>query len=212
METAAFTPLALFFHAGPVGKAVILLLLAMSMWCWVLIIEAIWSIGRLHRAIRRSVDGAGSVPLTAAIFSAGRDAAALVIPGEHVGERRQRVSEAMHRAAQELIQRAERALPGLAVIASAAPFIGLFGTVWGIMNSFARIAQAQDTSLATVAPGIAEALGATAIGLAAAIPALIAFNRFGSSLGREAQRLGHLVDSTAVSMAAPGLANKREAA
>jgi biopolymer transport protein ExbB/TolQ len=211
METAAFTPLALFFHAGPLGKAVILLLLAMSVWCWVLIVEAVWSIGRLQRAIRRSLDGVSPVPLTAAIFSAGRDAAVLVIPGERVGERRQRVGEAMHRAAQDLILRAERALPGLAVITSTAPFIGLFGTVWGIMNSFAGIAQAQDTSLATVAPGIAEALGATAIGLAAAIPALVAFNRLGSSLGREAQRLGHLVDATAVSMAMPGLTTTREA-
>ena len=71
------------------------------------------------------------------------------------------------------------ALPNLAVISSVAPFIGLFGTVWGIMTAFSGIAQSQDTSLAVVAPGIAEALAATAYGLAAAIPASVGYNRIG---------------------------------
>jgi biopolymer transport protein TolQ len=75
-------------------------------------------------------------------------------------------------------------LPFLATTGSAAPFIGLFGTVWGIMNSFSAIAASQDTSLAVVAPGIAEALFATAIGLVAAIPAVIAYNKLTTDLGR----------------------------
>ena len=95
----------------------------------------------------------------------------LAVIGESVGETRRRVAETMRRAARELLTRAEGGLPNLAVIASAAPFVGLFGTVWGIMTSFAGIAEAKDTSLAVVAPGIAEALAATAYGLAAAIPA-----------------------------------------
>ena len=79
---------------------------------------------------------------------------------------------------------AEGGLPNLAVISSVAPFIGLFGTVWGIMTSFVGIAAAKDTSLAVVAPGIAEALAATAYGLAAAIPASIGYNRIGAAFSR----------------------------
>jgi biopolymer transport protein TolQ len=80
--------------------------------------------------------------------------------------------------------RLQPGLPLLATIGSAAPFVGLFGTVWGIMNSFSAIARSQDTSLSVVAPGIAEALFATAIGLAAAIPAVLAYNAFATALGR----------------------------
>jgi biopolymer transport protein ExbB/TolQ len=86
------------------------------------------------------------------------------------------------------LQRIEVGLPFLATVGSAAPFIGLFGTVWGIMNSFTSIAQQKDTSLAVVAPGIAEALFATALGLAAAIPAVIAYNQIAVSLGRGSNR------------------------
>lgn len=82
------------------------------------------------------------------------------------------------------MQRIEVGLPFLATIGSAAPFIGLFGTVWGIVNSFTAIAQQKDTSLAVVAPGIAEALIATALGLAAAIPAVMAYNQIAVALGR----------------------------
>ena len=77
----------------------------------------------------------------------------------------------------------------LASVGSVAPFVGLFGTVWGIMNSFQSIAQSKNTSLAVVAPGIAEALFATALGLAAAIPAVVAYNRFSSQIETLASRL-----------------------
>jgi biopolymer transport protein TolQ len=77
----------------------------------------------------------------------------------------------------------------LGTVGSTAPFVGLFGTVWGIMNSFAAIAGAQNTSLAVVAPGIAEALFATALGLVAAIPAVVAYNKFSTDLGRYGDRL-----------------------
>jgi biopolymer transport protein TolQ len=87
------------------------------------------------------------------------------------------------------MERLERFMPFLATVGSTAPFVGLFGTVWGIMASFQSIAASKNTSLAVVAPGIAEALFATALGLIAAIPAVIAYNKFSTDLGRYA---GHL--------------------
>jgi biopolymer transport protein ExbB/TolQ len=114
----------------------------------------------------------------------------------------------MRRAAQTLLTRIEGGLPNLAVISSVAPFIGLFGTVWGIMASFFAIAEAKDTSLAVVAPGIAEALAATAIGLAAAIPATVAYNRLGASLARAGQQLQHLIEEDAVTITAARSASR----
>ena len=91
------------------------------------------------------------------------------------------------------LRRLELRLPFLATLGSAAPFIGLFGTVWGIMRSFEGIAAANNTSLAVVAPGIAEALFATAMGLAAAIPAVVAYNKITVDLGRFAGRMQGLI-------------------
>jgi biopolymer transport protein ExbB/TolQ len=101
---------------------------------------------------------------------------------------RARIERAMRLSLKSELQKLEVGLPFLATIGSAAPFIGLFGTVWGIMNSFTSIAQQKDTSLAVVAPGIAEALFATALGLAAAIPAVMAYNMIAVSLGRGSSR------------------------
>jgi biopolymer transport protein ExbB/TolQ len=98
------------------------------------------------------------------------------------------------------LTRAEGGLSNLAVIASVAPFVGLFGTVWGIMTAFAGIAEAKDTSLAVVAPGIAEALAATAYGLAAAIPAAFAYNRFVASFTKLGQDLSDLIEQHAVTL------------
>ena len=99
----------------------------------------------------------------------------------------------MRAALKSELRRIETGLPFLATVGSASPFVGLLGTVWGIMHSFTAIAQAKDTSLAVVAPGIAEALFATALGLAAAIPAVVAYNQITVSLGRsgEARRNQH---------------------
>ena len=113
---------------------------------------------------------------------------------------RTRISDAMARAARELLTRSEGGLPNLAVISSVAPFVGLFGTVWGIMSSFAAIGQAQDTSLATVAPGIAESLAATAYGLAAAIPASIGYNRIGAAYARLGQEMASFVEERALAL------------
>ena len=117
----------------------------------------------------------------------------------------------MARAAREVLARSEGGLPNLAVIASVAPFVGLFGTVWGIMTSFAAIAHAQDTNLATVAPGIAESLAATAYGLAAAIPASIGYNRIGAAYARLGQQMAAYVEERALALLARPAEVAREA-
>jgi biopolymer transport protein ExbB len=200
--TSSLTPLGLFLQAGPVAKAVFLLLLAASIWCWVLIIEGLWGIRRLSKAIHktRATDQPSANELLSPIIEAGRQAATQDISGETAGESRTRVADCMHREAQALIARIEGGLPNLAVISSVAPFIGLFGTVWGIMVSFSSIGEAKDTSLAVVAPGIAAALAATAIGLAAAIPATVGYNRLGASLARASQQLHDLIQERAIKL------------
>jgi biopolymer transport protein TolQ len=100
-----------------------------------------------------------------------------------------RIGQVMQLTMNREIEGLERYLGFLATVGSTAPFVGLFGTVWGIMNSFQAIALTKNTNLAVVAPGIAEALFATALGLVAAIPAVVAYNKFSNDLGRYANRL-----------------------
>src|SRR5258707_13945270 len=181
----SISPVDLFWAAGPVGKIVLALLVIASVWCWLLILESFYGLTRLRRAVRNARKGRPN--RLGGIFAAGAEAAHQPIDQETAGERRQRIMEAMMRRGRILLVRAEGGLPNLAVIASVAPFVGLFGTVWGIMTAFSGIAEAKDTSLAVVAPGIAEALAATAYGLAAAIPAAFAYNRLVASFTRLAQ-------------------------
>ena len=137
----------------------------------------------------------------------GRDA------GEIAGEFRDRLERAMRGAVTATLRKAEPGLPLLATIGSVSPFVGLFGTVWGIMHSFFGIAAKQDTGLATVAPGIAEALFATAIGLVAAIPAVIAYNRCSVQLSRIRQEATAAAASLASRLARrPAVADARRAA
>ncbi|MGA7657229.1 MAG: MotA/TolQ/ExbB proton channel family protein [Methylocella sp.] len=190
-----------FQEAGLVGKCVMGILAAASIWTWILIGEGLFVLIRLTRALKRA--SAGEVGhLIQPIVDAGHSACEVPIAQESPGELRVRIIEAMNRRAQELLTHAEGELANLAVIASVAPFIGLFGTVYGIMTSFANIGEAKDTSLAIVAPGIAEALAATAWGLAAAIPASIGYNRLGAALSRAGQKLGHLIEERAVDIVA----------
>ncbi len=201
MDSLSISPVGLFLAAGPVGKAVMAILIAASVWSWALIVEGIYSTMALSREVRRARAGEAA-PRLQPVFEEGREAAGLALPGESVGDRRRRIGEAMSRAARELLGRAEGGLSNLAVIASAAPFVGLFGTVWGIMTSFASIAGANDTSLAVVAPGIAEALAATAYGLAAAIPVAVGYNRIGAGFARLGRSLGSLIEERAVKIVA----------
>jgi biopolymer transport protein ExbB/TolQ len=199
MDDISLSPLSLFIQAGPVGRTVMALLLAASIWCWLLIVESLFGLSRLSRALRESRKGRAS-PLLAPIDALGAQEARLRVAGETVSERRQRVADKMTRASLELLTKAEGGLANLAVVSSVSPFVGLFGTVWGIMGSFVGIAAAKDTSLAVVAPGIAEALAATAYGLAAAIPAAIGYNRLGAAFSRLGQQLINRAADSAVEM------------
>jgi biopolymer transport protein ExbB/TolQ len=178
---------ALILAADPVVKAVMALLVLASIACWGVMIEKFVTLGRLAREARaiREIEQPQGDGLAAEVLRAGgaewregRD------DEESAGEFRDRIERAMRAVFATRMRLAEHGLPILATTGSVAPFVGLFGTVWGIMNSFSGIAQRQDTSLATVAPGIAEALFATAIGLAAAIPAVMAYNRCAVRLNR----------------------------
>lgn len=187
------SPIALFLQADPVVQGVALLLAAASVAVWTIALDRGLRIARLRRAAR-ALDALaraeGGTPkaepppggLAGAVLDAARAAGAERVPGESPGERRERLREAMRLALVEALAPAQAGLSFLATIGSAAPFIGLFGTVWGIMHAFTAIARTGDTSLTAVAPGIAEALAATAIGLAAAIPAVLAYNRLVAGL------------------------------
>jgi len=203
MDGLSISPVSLFLQAGLVGKSVIILLALASVWCWVLIFEGLFSVARLNRAVRGARGGQDN-ELIAPIARSGLEAAAVSIAGEGPTDIRQRIVEAMNRAGRELLMRAEGGLSNLAIISSVSPFVGLFGTVWGIMVSFVGIAASKDASLAVVAPGIAEALAATAFGLAAAIPATIGYNRIGAAFARSGQLLSNLIEERAVKICADG--------
>jgi len=188
--------LGLFLQADIVVKAVMIGLALASVVCWAIIVEKSLLLGRLNKEVRGLVGAAAPGATPAANAPQGEGLAARVLragtrewrdgrePGESRFEYRHRMEHAMRHTLNGELRRVEPGLPFLATTGAVAPFIGLFGTVWGIMNSFAGIAQSNDTSLAVVAPGIAEALFATAIGLVAAIPAVMAYNRLLVRLNR----------------------------
>ena len=198
----------LFWQADLLVKLVMVLLLAASVWCWAIIIEKLMRIRRLNAqadAFEEAFWSGGSLdalfdrvgkrpedPMSAT-FAAGmrewRHAADRGLGSSMKTSLQQRVERVMSVTIGREMARAERYMTLLASVGSTAPFIGLFGTVWGIMNSFTSIAASNNTSLAVVAPGIAEALFATAMGLLAAIPAVIAYNKFSTDLSRYADRL-----------------------
>jgi len=175
----------LVMQADPVVKGVMLILVLASVATWAIIFEKIIRVGVLNRAIRLATarDSQSSRGLVRDVLLAGEQEADAGLEDSPT-ERRYRIETAMRHELKSQLQRLEVGLPFLATIGSAAPFIGLFGTVWGIVNSFTAIATQKDTSLAVVAPGIAEALVATALGLAAAIPAVMAYNMIAVALGR----------------------------
>jgi biopolymer transport protein ExbB/TolQ len=190
----------LILNADKVVQGVLLLLVLASVACWAIIFEKTIRVWRLNRDLRQLEGAARGGASDAArglagrlLKSAQREAEEGAERGESRADMRMRLERAMRAALKSELQRLEVGLPLLATVGSSAPFIGLFGTVWGIMNSFTAIGQQQDTSLATVAPGIAEALFATALGLAAAIPAVMAYNHFAVKLGRAAGRAGDAI-------------------
>lgn len=201
----------LFLMADIVVKAVMLMLIIASIWCWAIIFEksrklkslnrrarkfeeAFWSGESLDRLYDR-VKQAKSDPMIRTFLS-GMEEWRLGLPsvGRSGDESlkaglAQRIERAMMLTIGREMDKIEKNMTFLANVGSAAPFIGLFGTVWGVMNSFTSIAASKNTSLVVVAPGIAEALFATALGLFAAIPAVIAYNKFSSEINRYADRV-----------------------
>ena len=205
--------LGLFQTADPVVKSIMVGLLLASILCWTLIFEKMFRIWRLNREVKdlamAAKDGALALPRRNGLVSEVNAAAeAEWADGGNKtggGELRDRLEQSMRGAMKKELKSIEWGLPFLATLGSAAPFIGLFGTVWGIMHSFTAIAQSKDTSLAVVAPGIAEALFATAGGLDAAIPAVIAYNQFAVALGRASEKTGQSLSALARSVARNGL-------
>ena len=210
-DAATISPLALFLQADIVVKGVMLGLLLASIWTWAIIISFSVSLRKASKESRkfeadfwkaedidRFYEARGKAEFPAAkVMAAGvtewrRSTAQKVIDRDGT---RDRLGTSMSSIIASEIDRLSDRLNILATVASAAPFIGLFGTVWGIMRAFTSIAAEQNSSLAVVAPGIAEALFATAIGLFAAIPALIAYNRFSHGINRLEAGLTRFADS-----------------
>jgi biopolymer transport protein TolQ len=205
----------LFMMADPIVKAVMLMLIAASMWGWAVIFakrstlkklnkkanlfeDSFWSGEPLDKIYQR-VKNSKPDPMLSTFSTGMEEWQAGIAGGVPVKESmqaslRQRVERAMNVTIGREISNLERGMTFLASMGSTAPFIGLFGTVWGIMNSFSSIAATQNTSLAVVAPGIAEALFATALGLVAAIPAVVAYNVFSNGINRYADRLEAFAD------------------
>ena len=186
MAPHSFSIYDLILNADIVVKAVMLALVLASVACWAIMFEKLIRIALLNRDVKQldaaARGSAASEPTRGVagelLKAAHQEAEEGAERGESRSDLRARLERAMRSSLKSELQRIETGLPFLATVGSAAPFVGLFGTVWGIMNSFTAIGQQQDTSLATVAPGIAEALFATALGLAAAIPAVMAYNYF----------------------------------
>ena len=236
-QSVGFGFLSLVAQADPVVKAVLLILLLASIWSWTVLFDKGFRFMRLKRRARdferafwsgAALDDLyfqlGRNPnhpmatLFAAAMEEWRDAPKAPPGGSRSRSLIDRISKVMGLTLDREVEGLERHLSSLATIGSTAPFIGLFGTVWGIMNSFQSIALTKNTTLAVVAPGIAEALLATAFGLVAAIPAVVAYNKLSSDLDRYANRVSNFADEFTVVLGrelesgrSPGLDSSRAA-
>jgi biopolymer transport protein TolQ len=201
----------LFWQAHWIVKCVMVGLIACSVWVWAIAIDKTVLFTRMRRTMDRfetafwsgqsldelytSISARPSHSMAALFVAAMREwKRSLEGQARSFAGLQMRIEKVMDVTISREIERLERRLLVLATVGSAGPFIGLFGTVWGIMTSFQSIAASKNTSLAIVAPGIAEALFATAIGLIAAIPATIFYNKFTSEVNKQAQRLEGFAD------------------
>ncbi|MFD9899095.1 protein TolQ [Mesorhizobium sp. NPDC059025] len=201
----------LFMQAGWVVKLVMLGLIGASVWTWAIVVDKLVSFARLRVALNRFEQVFWSGQSLEELYRNLADRKTVGMGAIFVAAMREwkksfekgaksplalqtRIDKAMDLALTREMERLEGRLGFLATIGSAAPFIGLFGTVVGIMTSFQAIAGSKSTNLAVVAPGIAEALLATAIGLLAAIPAVIAYNKLSSDAGKIAVRMEGFAD------------------
>lgn len=207
LASADFSIFTLFLRADIVVKLVMLSLLVASIFSWALIFDKFkifkklfketalvedqfWS-SRSASDFYKKTDSSSDNPLIV-VFRAGMECAQ---DSKSKGQLTERTKRVMDVAIDKEVEKYEKNLSFLATVGSVAPFIGLFGTVWGIMNSFQSIAISRNTSLAIVAPGIAEALFATALGLLAAIPAVVAYNKFSSDSRKYTQKLENFTQS-----------------
>ena len=196
-----FSLMSLFLRADVVVKSVIIMLIICSIYSWAIIIDKL----RLFKRINKSSEEFeekfwdsksaetfyNSLPAKvddpmAVVF---KDAMENLLKKKSKNNLSERMSTFLEVGIEKQMSKIDKGFTGLATVGSTAPCIGLFGTVWGIMNSFQSIAISRNTSLAIVAPGIAEALFATALGLLAAIPAVIAYNKFNTDSQKYSQKL-----------------------
>ena len=209
MANHDFSISAMFLNADLVVQAVIILLIAASLWTWTVIFtkfqrlralnkmaddfeKTFWScksVEELHQAIRGKTNDPFSTVFSTAMREWNRSSPTKLQNSNKFTSLQERLERVMRVTMNREIEQIEKHVGSLASIGSTAPFIGLFGTVWGIMNSFMMIGVHQNTSLAVVAPGISEALFATALGLVAAIPAVLAYNKISSTLNEYGNRL-----------------------
>ncbi len=199
--SADFTILNLFLRADIIVKSVIIILIAASIYSWAIIIEKY----RLFKKINLTTEEFETkfwksksaetfynnlpVDIDDPMANLFKDTMQVVIKSRSKSNLSERLTNILEVNIEKQMNNIEKSYTFLATVGSTAPFIGLFGTVWGIMNSFQSIAISRNTSLAIVAPGIAEALFATALGLLAAIPAVVAFNKFNSDSKKYSQKL-----------------------
>ena len=200
-SNADFSIIKLFVRADIIVKSVIIILIASSIYSWAVIFEKI----RLFKKINLSTEEfetkfwksksaesfynslpSGNNDPMANIF---KNSMQVLLKSKRSSNLEEKMSRMLEVSIEQQMEKIEKSYTFLATVGSTAPFIGLFGTVWGIMNSFQSIAISRNTSLAIVAPGIAEALFATALGLLAAIPAVIAYNKFSSDSKKYLQKL-----------------------
>ena len=220
LTAESFSVFSTFLQADWVVKAVMIGLAGASIWSWTIIIDRAIRFTRLNREADGFEDAVGSgrsleevassagenpsAPLPRMLQSAlreWRDARAKgALNDTQTGLLIQRIDRGLDTIVAREMRRVEKGLGSLAIVATASPFIGLFGTVWGIMTAFQAIAVQRNTNLAVVAPAIAQALFATAIGLVAAIPAYIAYNKFTVDAGKFSGRLEGFADELTVAV------------
>jgi biopolymer transport protein TolQ len=196
-----FSIISLFFRADIIVKSVILMLIAASIFSWAIIFDKIKMFKRINLSTQefeekfwksKSAESFYNnlpVKVDDPMASLFKNSMQLVIKSRSRSNLSEKLNGNLEAGIENEINKIEKNYTFLATVGSTAPFIGLFGTVWGIMNSFQSIAISRNTSLAIVAPGIAEALFATALGLLAAIPAVIAYNNFNSQSKKYSQKL-----------------------
>ena len=196
-----FSIIQLFVRADVIIKSVLIILIASSIYSWAIIIEKI----RLFKRINLSTEEFenkfwksksaesfyNNLPenVNDPMANVFKDSMQVLLKSKRSSNLNEKMSRMLEITIEEQMESIEKSYTFLATVGSTAPFIGLFGTVWGIMNSFQSIAISRNTSLAIVAPGIAEALFATALGLLAAIPAVVAYNKFNSDSKKYSQKL-----------------------